>query len=201
MVKDLAPRDTDEDDRRILTAAHLLQDVPDDARVLYAPAGPQPHSSTGRYCGKIRRRVPLHHLPSIGVDAAVIKPQPRIDCTNRMDCGAPTGLRDLWVVEDQAQDIPVRKHGAQTQVTSGQLMPIAADHYMQDVHARYSSGWWVYGCEGTAFADQGDSGAIVVDDARRVVGMVVAVDRLGAGGAAFVHGIKQVFAALQIALP
>ncbi len=118
-----------------------------------------------------------------------------------MDCGTPTGIRDLWVVENQSESIAVRKHGAQTRMTGGQLMPVAADHYMEDVRARYSAGWWVDGNDGAGFAAKGDSGAIVVDDARQVVGMVVAVEHADAGAAAFVHGIKQVFAALQIALP
>jgi hypothetical protein len=85
-------------------------------------------------------------------------------------------------------------------MTSGQLMPVAADHYMEDVRTRYASGRWVYGNDGTAFAAPGDSGAIVVDETRQVVGMVVAIDHPGDGAAAFVHGIKQIFAALQIAL-
>lgn len=117
-----------------------------------------------------------------------------------MACGNPKGIRDLWLVEDESQSIAVRKHGAQTRMTSGLLMPTRADHFMEDVRAHYSSGWWVYGDDG-AFAARGDSGSIVVDGDRQVVGMVVAVDRPGDGAAAFVHGIKQVFTALQIALP
>jgi len=189
------------DDRLILTAAHLFDGAPDGASVLSALAGPEPSSADGQYCGTLRRRVPLHHLPSIGVDAAVIKPHPGIECVNHMDCGTPTGIRDLWVVENQSESIAVRKYGAQTRMTGGQLMPVAADHYMEDVRARYSAGWWVDGNDGMGFAAKGDSGAIVVDDARQVVGMVVAVEHADAGAAAFVHGIKQVFAALQIALP
>ncbi len=80
-------------------------------------------------------------------------------------------------------------------------MPIAAAHYMEDVRTHYESGWWAYGTGDTPFAAKGDSGAIVIDDARQVVGMLVAVESPDAGAAAFVHGIKQVFAALQIALP
>ncbi|MGH2853836.1 MAG: hypothetical protein ACRDLF_06555 [Solirubrobacteraceae bacterium] len=201
MVQDLIPESTDEDDRLILTAAHLLDDVPDGTRILCAPAGPEPSSADGRFCGTVRRRVPLSHLPSIVVDAAVVKPHPSIACSSHMDCGAPNGLRDLWVAEDESEVVAVRKHGAQTGMTSGQLMPIPADHYMEDVRARYAKGWWAYGSDGAAFAAKGDSGAIVVDEARRVVGMVVAIDHDGPDAAAFVHGIKQVFAALQIALP
>jgi hypothetical protein len=118
-----------------------------------------------------------------------------------MGCGTPTGLRDLWVVENESDDIAVSKHGAQTRMTQGHLMPVAADHYMKDVRTRYTGGWWVYGDDGSTFAAKGDSGAIVVDEARLVVGMVVAVEHPGEDAAAFVHGIKQVFAALQIAMP
>lgn len=67
--------------------------------------------------------------------------------------------------------------------------------------AIYSMGWWAYGNDGVAFAARGDSGSVVIDEARRVVGMVVAVENEDLGAAAFVHGIKQVLAALQIALP
>jgi hypothetical protein len=201
LVRDLTPHETDEDDRLILTAAHLLAGAPRDARISYAAAGPEPASVDGRPCGTIRRRVPLHHLPSIAVDAAVIKPDPGFLCDNEMACGTPTGTRDLWVVDDESAEVPVHKHGAQTGLTSGALMPSAADHYMKDVQARYSSGWWVYGSDGNTFAARGDSGAIVVDEMRRIVGMVVAIEHAGADAAAFVHGIKQIFAALEIALP
>jgi hypothetical protein len=75
---------------------------------------------------------------------------------------------------------------------------------MKDMGARYSNGWWVSGNDGP-FADKGDSGAIVVDDARRIVGMVVAIEHAVEDGgphpAAFVHGIKEIFAALKVALP
>ena len=201
LVRDLVPESTDEDDRLILTAAHLLDDVEDGTRVLCAPAGPEPASTDGQYCGTVRRRVPLDHLASITVDAAVIKPPAGIECSNRMTSGEPTGVRDLWVVDDQSEPIAVRKQGAQTRMTSGELLPIAATHYMEDVRTRYKEGWWIYGSGSTPFAAKGDSGAIVIDDARRVVGMLVAVESRDAYAAAFVHGIKQVFAALQIALP
>lgn len=142
--------------------------------------------------------MPLSHLPKIEVDAAVVKPPSDFECSNDLECGSPRSTRDLWVARDAVQ---VRKHGAQTGLTSGELMPIAADHYMKDVRTRYSSGWWVHGTGGTSFASRGDSGAIVVDDTCQVVGMVIAVESTDADAATFVHGINQIFAALQIALP
>ena len=63
--------------------------------------------------------------------------------------------------------------------------------------SHYNLGWWVEG-DGSIFATTGDSGSILVDEDRRVVDMVVAVNR--ETGFAFVHGIKQIFTALQIAL-
>lgn len=45
------------------------------------------------------------------VDAAVIKPPRNVECGNRMDCGTPNRIRDLWVVEDQSVPIAIRKHG------------------------------------------------------------------------------------------
>jgi hypothetical protein len=201
VVRDLIPEDRDEDDCLILTAAHLFEGLEDGASVLFAPPGPEPKSTGGQLCGTIRRRVPLRHLPSIDVDAAVIKPPAGFECGNHLQCGMPNGIRDLWVVDDDSEPIPVRKHGAQTRLTSGELLPVAAAHRMRDVRTRYGSGWWVYGTHGASFASRGDSGSIVVDSARQVVGMVVAVESEEKGAAAFVHGIKQIFAALQIALP
>lgn len=201
LVRDLAPEPDDEDDRLILTAAHLLDGLPEGTRVSFAPPGPEPSSAGGLSCGTVRRRVPLNRLPAIAVDAAVIKPDPGLKCSNEMDCGAPTGIRDLWVVEPESAAVAVRKQGAQTLETAGWLVPIPADHKMQDVKARYTQGWWVYGEDGAAFAGRGDSGSIVIDDGRKVIGMLVAIEYDGPGAAAFVHGIKQVFSALDIALP
>ena len=201
VVRDLIPEDEDEDDRLILTAAHLILGVPDGTRILASPRGPEPQSVDGHFCGTVRRRVPLTNLPTIGVDAAVIKPAAGFDCCNDLEGGSIRGVRDLWVVDDDADTVSVLKHGAQTGLTTGELYPIAADHLMHDVRARYNCGWWAYGSDGTAFATTGDSGSIALDRDRRAVGMVVAVDRRGEGAAAFVHGIKQVLMALQIALP
>ena len=205
LVRDLVPEPTDDDDRLILTAAHLLIGMGDGARVLSAPRGPEPGSDHGTFCGTIRRRVPLEHVADIPVDAAVIKPPREVVCSNVLECGAPNGICDLLVVDDDSTVIDVQKHGAQTGLTRGQLLPIVADHRMKDMAARYSYGWWVSGNNGVPFADKGDSGSIVVDDAKRIVGMVVAIEHPatdpGTHPAAFVHGIKQIFAALRIALP
>ncbi len=200
-MRDLNPVDGDEDQRLILTAGHLFDGVPEGAPVLFAPPGPEPPSASGQYLGTVRRRVPLLYLPSIAVDAAVIKPREAITCTNQMACGTPAGTRDLWVVDDDSEIIRVRKHGAATSETHGELMPAAATHYMMDVQARYSSGWWAYGSSGHTFAARGDSGAIVMDENRHVIGMVVAIEEDKPDAATFVHGIKQIFAALQITMP
>jgi len=201
LVRDLIPQEEDEDDLLILTAAHVLIQVEDGADVLSAPPGPEPSSTNGSYCGRVRRRVPLVNLPAISVDAAVIKPPPRLECANQLACGTPNGIRDLWRVDDDSEPIPVRKHGAQTQLTHGELLPVAADLRIKDVNTQYRDGWWVDGRDGREFASQGDSGAIVVDEQRRVVGMVVALEHPAQGAATFVHGIKQIFTALQIELP
>ena len=76
-------------------------------------------------------------------------------------------------------------------------MPIPADLKVQN-GSHDNLGSWVEG-DGCIFAPTGDSGSIVVDEDRRVVDMVVAVNR--ETGFAFVHGVKQIFKALQIALP
>jgi hypothetical protein len=142
--------------------------------------------------------VPLYNLPSIQVDAAVIKPPARLDCDNVMECGTPTGIRDLWVAEDESEVI-VHKQGASSSLTTGELLPIRADVFVEEFPTEYTAGWWVYGSGGSSFASPGDSGAIVVDDARRVVGMVVVIEKRDEP-AAFVHGIRQIFTALQVEL-
>ena len=72
-----------------------------------------------------------------------------------------------------------------------------ADLKVENVRITTSAGEWVEG-DGSIFATTGDSGSILVDEDRRVADMVVAVNR--ETGFAFVHGIKQIFSALQIAL-
>ena len=60
-------------------------------------------------------------------------------------------------------------------------------------------GWWAYG-KWRCIRRTGDSGAIVVDDMQNAVGMLVAVEHDGIEAGAFVHGIKQILEALDIAL-
>ncbi len=187
----------------MLTAAHLFRDIPDGATVSFAPPGPEPLSTDGQDFGVLRRRVPLVFLPSIAVDAAVIKPYTEIECNNTMGCGALNGVRDLLLKSEHDNAIPVRKHGASTQETTGELLSIQSDHYMEDVEVRYSTGWWTYGSDGIPFAARGDSGSIVVDEQRNIVGMVVAVNREEGDrdGDCFVHAIKPILSALQVRLP
>ena len=188
----------------ILTAAHLFDGHRSDVRVAYCDPGPEPAPTQGdqaaKHCGVLRRRVPLHRIPTIAVDAAVIKPPEGLDCENKSAGGAVRGIRDLWTADDK-ETVAVSKIGAQTGETQGMLKPVTADLRVKDLRVRYSMGWWVEG-NGGVFAEPGDSGAIVVDEARNAIGMLVAVstgpgaDRPGA----FVHGIEQIFEALDIAL-
>lgn len=150
----------------------------------------------------VRRKVPLHLISYVAVDAAVIKPPAGLRYANNLAGARIGGIRDLWTEPDETE-VEVRKIGAQSGETRGRLMPVAADHRMKGIPARYSLGWWVDG-EARAFAEGGDSGSIVVDDQGCAVGMCVAVEHDGTanGGppATFVHGIKQIFHALDIAL-
>jgi hypothetical protein len=137
-------------------------------------------------------------LPEIVVDAAVIKPYPEVECCNTMGCGEPTGVRDLLLKCERDTTIAVKKLGASTQETSGELLSIQSAQYMEDVEARYSTGWWTYGSKGQLFAARGDSGSVVVDDQRNVVGMVVAINQ---SDDCFVHAIKPILSALKVRLP
>jgi hypothetical protein len=203
LVRDLVPESADTDDRLILTAAHLFNGHDDDARVAYCDPGPEPAPAQGDHaaknCGVLRRRVPLARVPTIAVDAAVIKPPDGLVCANDSAGGHVRGICDLWTVDDN-ENVAVSKIGAQTEETQGTLKPVAADLRVQDLKVRYSMGWWADGNNGV-FAEPGDSGAIVVDEERNAVGMLVAVGHDGAVPGAFVHGIKQIFEALDIALP
>jgi hypothetical protein len=202
LVKDLSPEAGDKDDRLILTAAHLFEGHRDDSRVAYCDPGPEPAPTQGdqaaKHCGVLRRRVPLQRIPTIAVDAAVIKPPQGLDCVNESALGPVRGIRDLWTADDK-EDVAVSKIGAQTHETTGTLKPVAADNRVKDLRVRYSMGWWAYG-NGGVFAEKGDSGAIVVDSQRNAIGMLVAVEHDGSGAGAFVHGINQIFEALDIAL-
>jgi hypothetical protein len=200
LVRDLSPKTADKDDRLILTAAHLVTGIADGSAMLSAPPGPEP-GNNGTPCGIVRRRVPLHNLPSIAVDAAVIKPYGGVACSNEAAYGMPNGIRDLFVLEphQKSELMSVRKHGAASHETTGSLLPCStSDLKLRDADIRYTAGWDVYGTDGKRFAERGDSGSIVVDENKAVVGMLVAVDE--GDGRAFFHGIKQIFAALNIAL-
>ncbi len=204
LVEDLIPEEGDEDRRLVLTAAHLFRDIKDGATIAgYPGGGPEPANTDGECFGLLRRRVPLYFLPSIAVDAAVIKPFPDTECSNDMGTRTPCGIRDLLLKSEQDTAIAVRKHGASTGETIGELLSIQSDHYMEDVEARYSTGWWAYGSAGAPFAARGDSGSVVLDDQSHVVGMLVAVNRQDGedGGDGFVHAIKPIFSALKVRLP
>jgi len=102
------------------------------------------------------------------------------------------GIRDLWTTDDK-ENVAVSKIGAQTGETRGTLKPAAADLRVQDLRVRYSMGWWAEGND-AVFAEPGDSGAIVVDEERNAIGMLVAVSTDGAGDrapGAFVHGMRR----------
>ena len=137
------------------------------------------------------------------MDAAVVKPYAEIECCNTMGCGVPNGVRDLLLRSEHGRAIPVTKLGARAQETSGDLLSIQSDQYMEDIESRYSTGWWTSGSNGTCFAATGDSGSVVVDDQRKVIGMVVAVNQPEAGGDGdcFVHAIKPILSALRVRLP
>jgi hypothetical protein len=197
----LIPEDEDEDECFILTASHVLTQVPDGSNVLWAPPGPEPGNTDGSYCGRVRRRVPLDNLAEITADAAVIKPPAGLECCNQLACGSTNGTRDLSKVQEESEMIRVQKHGAQTLLTSGELLPIATTLRMEGVKTQYGDGWLVDGDDGASFATRDDSGAMVVDEDRRVVGMVVALEHPDPGASSFVHGIERIFSALQIELP
>jgi hypothetical protein len=210
LVEDLEPEPGETDKRLILTAAHLFNEMDgtpmkDGVGVLWTPPGPLPDVAVGQACGVLHRRVPMCYLPDIGVDAAVVKPRPNIECANNVGGACPTDARDLWIQNGRDEVVGVRKFGAETHETRGELLAIEAHHQVlvgQDREAHYSSGWWACSQDGTGFADRGDSGSIVVDDAQQVVGMLVAIQHPDSNDAeGYVHGISQIFKALRIRLP
>ncbi|HWH10956.1 MAG TPA: hypothetical protein VG165_07505 [Solirubrobacteraceae bacterium] len=203
VVRDREPLESDEHDLLVLTAAHVV----DGCRPGHAiEASPADGTGSAVRFGKLRRAVPLAPLPHIAVDAAVIKPDiEEFSYDNAAGGVWPTLVEDLWQATDE-EPVDVYKRGAATGLTRGTLLPVAADHYMETVRARYTSGWWVWG-RGGLFADRGDSGSAVFDDQHRFVGLLVALDRdpRSTGGvdptvAAYVHGARQVLTALNIEL-
>lgn len=203
VVRDEDRLDSDEHPWLVLTAAHVVDGLTVGDAVDIEPDPGLPHRV---YLGEVRRIVPLAPLPSVAVDAAVIKPSAPFEWINSPDGVWVKEARDLWLAEE-TQEIRVSKRGAATGLTRGDLLPIAADHYMHDVRARYTCGWWVQGREGRLFADEGDSGSAVIDDEHRFVGLAVAIERrphgtsgLDLGVATFVHGARQVLTALNVSL-
>lgn len=147
--------------------------------------------------------MPLAPLPHVAVDAAVIKPEGFFTYDNAADGVGPRAVNDLWQIVDGTM-VPVSKRGATSGLTTGDLLPINADHRMKDMSARYTNGWWISGAQGL-FADRGDSGSAVFDEQHQFVGLVVALeaDPEAAPGEtvdAYVHGARQVLSALNVTL-
>jgi hypothetical protein len=200
VVRDLRPREGDEDERLILTAAHVVGDASAGATMAYVEPCSVPSVEAAHLCGELRRRVPLTNLSHIAVDAAVIKPHPGLEIDPAINGIVPRGTRDL-LLETDSVEVDVMKCGANTGLTRGRLLPANVDHYMTDVDARYTCGWWAVGDDG-GFGAEGDSGSVVLDERHMVVGMLVGL-RLGGpqAGAGFVHGIRQILTALDIDIP
>jgi len=112
------------------------------------------------------------------------------------------------------EEIPVYKRGMTTpHLTSGMLDPDVRSLKVLAPSAgcdrEYVRGFFVYGADPDApFAKPGDSGAIVVDDDDRVVGMVVAVKLTNPRSRtpelddpAFVVAMTDILAALDFQLP
>jgi hypothetical protein len=201
VVEDLIPQLDDPDTRLILTAAHVCGSLspagPGHTRVLHSTVGAsQDH---GRPLGEVRRCVPEDDASTvIPIDAAVIKPYPDVSINDRVGQGrTPAGCRDL--LTDPPNDlIVVHKDGATTGRTTGLLEPVVVAD--QTVTRHYTQGWWIIGENDRPFAQDGDSGSIVLDEDGAAVGMVVAVDK-GNPPLTFCHALAPILQALSVKVP
>jgi hypothetical protein len=130
------------------------------------------------------------------MDAAIIRLEPQAEYYEQIeDIGATNSDHDITPAEAATLTFAVRKRGRTTRVTGGTVQSI------HTVHASGSpSNYTVIkpnnAAAGTAtFADWGDSGAAVVNDANEIVGLLFGMASLTSGqpqvGWGFAWGIKE----------
>jgi hypothetical protein len=133
------------------------------------------------------------------MDIAIIKVEakqtyyPQIE-----DIGVVNGQHDITAAEAATTTFPVRKRGRTTRVTGGTVQGIGVTH-VSGTPANYMVIKPNASASGTAtFADWGDSGAAIVNDANDIVGVLFGMSSLTAGqpeaGWGFAWAIADVFA-------
>jgi Trypsin len=155
---------------------------------------------------------PEEPCEEIEIDASLFRLDNEVETGNVL---RETPMSGRPVDLDQIQDeIPVYKRGMTTpHLTSGLLDPDVRSLKVLAPRAgcdrEYVRGFYVYGADPNApFAKPGDSGAIVVNDEDRIVGMVVAVKLTNPRSRtpepddpAFVVAMTDILAALDFRLP
>jgi len=160
--------------------------------------------------GQLLRSEPICGIDEVTMDASVIQPDPGVKLGRRVRTGnAVRRIRDIDC-EPVGTEVIVYKRGAtQNHLTSGLLAVKSVDaditcriglHKHETTTRAYFDGYWIEGTDPHAFARDGDSGSIVVDEYDRLVGMVVAVtgDGNAPGDRAFCIPIARVLDALNV---
>lgn len=134
--------------------------------------------SNDELLGQLLRSAPAGPCQELDVDAAIVRPAPGVQLRREIAGGPTIGSpRDL-LTENLKEPIPVHKRGARTGFTSGWLHSATTTVTLDDATqgtCLYLDAFLIEPSSSDAFALPGDSGSIVVDDADRVVGMMVGV--------------------------
>lgn len=124
--------------------------------------------------GRLERSVPPAMAASCTTDAAIARAVSRRELVNSIDDQPIAGALDIRDLHNT--DIPVRMLAARSKRREGILNTArVADRIriaFSDNYVFYEHGCLIRGNDGE-FAKPGDSGSVVVDDANRVIAMVV----------------------------
>jgi hypothetical protein len=139
--------------------------------------------------------VRLSHSVHNTVDAALIEPIDTTSLVNNIpSLGAPSGSAFSTVGEK------ARKYGAQTKMTDGEVSYIVSSQIIPYVkgNALFTDQLVLERYVNSIYADQGDSGSVVLNDSNQVIGLLYAVSTKSKLG--FANRIHSVLSALQVSI-
>jgi hypothetical protein len=171
----------DEDAYYVLSNNHVLANVnagqPGDPVTQPGPADQAPSART--LIGVLDRFVPLSFRRSNVVDCAVAALLEDVMYHPAWTEALPGSVVGVQAVSVDDLDRPVCKAGRTTGVTRGTITQIDIDHLRVDMgdpgaprDAVFSNQVEVQGLDGAIFSDAGDSGSLIVDEARRARGLL-----------------------------
>jgi hypothetical protein len=174
--------DSETGEELVLTAAHVVGGL---ARG-WQPMAPvyttdqfPPIPAAQAHIGHTIKTVPEGAEAACAVDAAVFRPGEHVRC-NR-DSGRGAFIHEWRELSDEDIGAVVYKRGCSTGLTQGVFYEIAADVELRirrspRFDVLYERVLAILPEPDLPFASPGDSGAIVVDDRRRAVGLIVGME-------------------------